>query len=63
MTAARSEGVLVGRSDLSYNPFTQPVLAGIRNMVGDDGEGMLLDGSGRIIYHQNGLRLMESLYR
>lgn len=58
--SGKVRGVLVGRSDLSYNPFTQPVLAGIRNMVGEDGEGMLLDGSGRIIYHQNGLRLMES---
>jgi PAS domain S-box-containing protein len=58
--SGRVRGILVGRSDLSYNPFTQPVLAGIRNMVGDDGEGMLLDGSGRIIYHQNGLRLMET---
>lgn len=52
-------GVLVGRSDLAYNPFTQPVLSSIQNLVGDDGEGILLDGNGRIIYHQNGLRLME----
>jgi PAS domain S-box-containing protein len=53
------KGVLVGRSDLAFNPFTEPVLAGIRNMVGEDGEGMLLDGSGRVLFHQNGLHLME----
>jgi PAS domain S-box-containing protein len=53
-------GVLVGRSDLAFNPFTEPVLAGIRNMVGEDGEGLLLDGNGRVLYHQNGLHLMES---
>jgi PAS domain S-box-containing protein len=53
-------GVLVGRSDLAFNPFTEPVLAGIRNMVGVDGEGLLLDGNGRVLYHQNGLHLMEA---
>ncbi|RPI83099.1 MAG: HAMP domain-containing protein, partial [Chloroflexi bacterium] len=51
--------VLVGRSDLGSNPFTQPVLENIENMVGDDGEGMLIDNDGRIIYHTNPAHLME----
>ena len=56
----RVRGVLVGRSDLAFNPFTEPVLAGISNMVGEEGEGLLLDGNGRVLYHQNGLHLMEA---
>lgn len=52
--------VLIGRSDLSSNPFTQPVLAGIRDIVGADGEGMLLDSKGRILYHPNPSHLMET---
>ncbi len=52
--------VLIGRSELSSNPFTQPVLAEIREVAAPDGEGMLLDNKGRILYHQNQTRLMET---
>jgi PAS domain S-box-containing protein len=52
-------GVLVGRSDLASNPFTQPILSSINNVASIDGEGMLLDGDGRILYHSNNLRVME----
>jgi PAS domain S-box-containing protein len=52
-------GVLVGRTALESNPFTKSVLANIENMVGTDGEGMLLDGDGRILYHHNAAHLME----
>jgi PAS domain S-box-containing protein len=55
-------GVLIGRSDLASNPLTQPVLANIHTLVGEDGEGMLLDGSGRILYHSGGVRLMETYH-
>jgi PAS domain S-box-containing protein len=54
-----ARGVLVGRSSLSANPLTQPVLLGLAEVAGEDGEGMLLDGSGRIIYHTGGMRQME----
>lgn len=54
------QGVLIGRSDLASNPFTQPVLSSIRNMVGSDGEGMLLDGSGRILFHPSSVNIMEN---
>jgi PAS domain S-box-containing protein len=55
----KTRRVLIGRSNLASNPFTKPVLDGIRSMAGEDGEGMLLDGSGRIMYHPNPARLME----
>lgn len=52
-------GVLVGRTSLSSNPFTKSVLENIADMVGSDGEGMLVDGNGRILYHPNSAHLME----
>lgn len=52
--------VLVGRAHLGSNPFTQPVLENIENMVGADGEGMLVDNEGRIIFHTNPGHLMEN---
>jgi PAS domain S-box-containing protein len=57
--AQNVRGVLIGRTDLASNPFTQPVLASLRETVGSDGEGMLLDAQGRILYHPNSNRLME----
>ena len=53
----------VGRADLASNPFTQSVIASLRDVAGSDGEGMLIDNNGRMIYHPNPYRLMESLYR
>jgi PAS domain S-box-containing protein len=52
-------GVMVGRSDLYTNPLTQPVIASLAEIAGTDGEGILLDSSGRIIYHTSGPRPME----
>lgn len=54
------QGVLIGRTDLASNPFTQPLLAGIRDTVGNDGEGMLLDENNRILYHPDPGLLMET---
>jgi PAS domain S-box-containing protein len=56
----RVQAILVGRSDLESNPFTKPVLTGIRNMVGGDGEGMLLDSNGRVLYNTDAERLMQT---
>lgn len=46
-------GVLVGRTDLESNPFTQPLLVSLRNMAGADGESFLLDEYNRILYHSD----------
>lgn len=53
------QGVLIGRSDLGSNPFTKPLLSSIVDITGEDGEGMLIDANGRILYHPNPNRVME----
>jgi HAMP domain-containing protein len=53
-------GVLVGRADLESNPFTQPILAGLKSATGEEGEGLLLDGNKRILYNSQGTDIMES---
>ncbi len=52
--------VLVGRSSLASNPFTQPMLTGLNNMAGIDGQGMLLDENGRILIHPDPGMIMKS---
>ena len=53
-------GVLVGRTELAGNPLTQPILASLNNLAGVDGLGLLLDESGRILYHPDPALLMTS---
>ena len=45
--------VLIGRTDLSQNLFTSPILNSLDSVIGEDGEGMLLDENGVILYHTN----------
>ena len=52
-------GVLLGRTDLSINPFIQPAiqaLSGIRDL---EGEGMILNEDGVILYHPVAARVMQ----
>jgi PAS domain S-box-containing protein len=51
--------ILIGRASLATNPFTMPVIANLRSAAGSDGEGILLDSDGRILYHPNPAFLME----
>jgi len=51
-------GVLVGRSDLAENPFAKPLLTSIDSLSVVDGEGMLVDENGLILYHPDSNRLM-----
>ena len=55
-----SRGVLIGRTDLASNPFTQPVLKALQGLAAMDGDGMLLDESGRVLYHSNPNRWFET---
>ncbi|HEX7976503.1 MAG TPA: cache domain-containing protein, partial [Anaerolineales bacterium] len=55
-------GVLIGRSDLTSNPFTQPVLASLNNLAGIDGQGFLLDENSRILYHPEDRSLVMTKY-
>jgi PAS domain S-box-containing protein len=54
----RVRGVLIGRTELEANPFTKPILASLDSLAGTDGEGILLDEDGRILYHPNPALLM-----
>ena len=45
--------VLIGRTDLSTNPLTQPLINGLKSMNESDGAGMLIDDLGNILYHPN----------
>lgn len=53
-------GVLVGRTDLDSNPFTQPIISSLVDLEATDGEGMLLDEEGRFLYHPNPNLLMST---
>jgi len=51
-------GVLIGRTDLATNPFSKSILTSLQSLAGADGEGILLDEEGRILYHPNPAVLM-----
>jgi hypothetical protein len=52
-------GVLIGHTELATNPFTQPVMSSLNNLSEIQGQGMLLDEYGRILYHPNPDLLMK----
>jgi len=52
------KAVLVGRSDLSFNPFTRPIIHSLESLTQDGGIGMLLDEDNRILIHPDPDRLM-----
>lgn len=52
--------VLLGRTDLSANPFTQSAIQALKSMSELGGEGMILDESGRILYHPLPAQIMQS---
>jgi PAS domain S-box-containing protein len=45
------QGVLLGRTDLNSNPFTQPVIQALSSMQSMNGQGMILSETGLILYH------------
>ena len=53
-------GVLIGRTDLASNPITQPILSSLNNLAGVDGQGILLDENGRILYHPDPALVMTN---
>lgn len=53
--------VLVARTNLENNPFSQPLLNSLKSMQELGGEGILLDERGRILYHPAAQQVM-SLY-
>jgi PAS domain S-box-containing protein len=51
-------GVLVGRSDLAVTPFARPLLTSVGSLSDIDGEGMIVDEDGLILYHPDSSRIM-----
>ncbi len=49
----RFKGVLIGRSDLATNPYTQSTIYLLNNMTQKGGEGYIIDELGKVIYHPN----------
>lgn len=52
--------VLVGRSNISTNPFAQPMITGLQSMDELGGSGILLDENNRILYHPSPTLVMSS---
>lgn len=55
-----SQRILLGRSSLDSNPFTQPLINSLRGMDSLAGEGLLLDEQGLILYSSNSRNLMNT---
>lgn len=51
-------GVLIGRTALSTNPFAQPILGNLADLNEVGGQGLLLDGEGRIVFQSSGETLL-----
>lgn len=51
--------ILIGRTSLSINPMTQSLLSILRGMTAYQGEGILLDENGLILFHPQPTYLME----
>jgi len=47
----QTQRVLIGRTNLSINPLTQPLIQSLSDMAEMNGTGILLDDSGIILYH------------
>ncbi len=51
--------VLVARSNLSTNPFAQPLITGLQSMTELGGSGILVDENRRILYHPSPALIMN----
>ena len=59
MPRASAVGVLVGRTDLSTNPFSKAIIDSLNSLSDTNGEGMLLDDKGTILYSSSSEWVME----
>jgi PAS domain S-box-containing protein len=46
-------GILIGRSDLNFNPQAQPMITSLKSVEKIGGTGILLDDEMQILYHPN----------
>jgi PAS domain S-box-containing protein len=56
----QTQRVLLGRTDLSVNPLTQPLIQSLRDMAEMRGSGILLDDNGTILYHPDPTQLQTT---
>ncbi len=52
--------VLIGRTDLTTNPITRPLLNSLDSMKSIGGEGFLIDENNYILYHSNNRLIMNT---
>lgn len=57
----RLKGVLIGRCDLATNPYTQSMVYLLNSMTQKGGEGYIIDGQGKVIYHPK-VEYLNSIY-
>jgi PAS domain S-box-containing protein len=53
-------GVLLGRTDLNTNPFTQPVLTALQGLDELQGQGMIISEQGAILFHPDSSQIMQT---
>jgi PAS domain S-box-containing protein len=53
------DGVLVGRTDLATNPFVESIIISLNSLSDTNGEGILLDDRGTILYSSSSEWVME----
>lgn len=53
------QGVLIGRSDLAVNPFAKALVTSMASLSALEGEGMLVDENGYILYHPDPDQVMS----
>ncbi len=58
--AGSPRGVLLGRTDLNSNPFTQPAIQALETVRKDGGEGVILDENKRMLYNANPSMVMTN---
>ena len=58
----QARGVLIARTDLDVNLVAQPAILSIKEIQAAGGDGVILDGENRILYHENS-QLLLSVYQ
>ena len=53
------EGVLLGRTDLNSNPFTQPAIQALESLNAIGGVGIIMDENQNILYHSSSIDVMS----
>ena len=55
---ANGPSVIIGRTSLSENPLTKPVMTNLNNLAGGDAQGMIVDENHQILAHTDPTQVM-----